>query len=176
MRRLQRPAKAEPARSALQLSLAEREEISRGIAAGESLRRIAARLRRSPSTVAREVTRHGGRAAIGRAQPIVRRCEHATTEVAKLAQCARLRAVVEEKLELRWSPEQIAGWLVSEFPDDPEMRVSHETIYLSLFVQTRGALRKELTRYLRLRSRAPADRGQARSQRPGPHPSDGQHP
>ena len=68
---------------------------------------------------------------------------------AKLAQCERLRQVVEAKLELRWSPEQISGWLVRSFPDDPEMRVSHETIYLSLFVQSRGALRKELTRYLR---------------------------
>ena len=68
---------------------------------------------------------------------------------AKLAQCHRLRAVVEAKLELRWSPEQISGWLVLAFPDDAEMRVSHETIYLSLFVQSRGALRKELTRYLR---------------------------
>ena len=67
----------------------------------------------------------------------------------KLAACARLRAVVEAKLELRWSPQQISGWLVETFPDDPEMRVSHETIYLSLFVQSRGALRKELTRYLR---------------------------
>ena len=67
----------------------------------------------------------------------------------KLAACPRLRAVVEAKLELRWSPQQISGWLVEEFPDDPEMRVSHETIYLSLFVQSRGALRKELTRYLR---------------------------
>ena len=72
-------------------------------------------------------------------------------KVAKLARCPRLRAVVEAKLELRWSPQQIAGWLVLEFPDDPEMRVSHETIYLSLFVQSRGALRKELTRYLRMR-------------------------
>ena len=67
----------------------------------------------------------------------------------KLVSCPRLRAVVEAKLELRWSPQQISGWLVAEFPDDPEMRVSHETIYLSLFVQSRGALRKELTRYLR---------------------------
>jgi IS30 family transposase len=63
--------------------------------------------------------------------------------------CSRLRVVVEEKLELRWSPEQISGWLVREFPDDREMRVSHETIYQSLFVQSRGALRRELTRYLR---------------------------
>jgi IS30 family transposase len=72
-------------------------------------------------------------------------------KVAKLARCSRLRAVVEAKLELRWSPQQIASWLVLEFPDDAEMRVSHETIYLSLFVQSRGALRKELTRYLRMK-------------------------
>ena len=67
----------------------------------------------------------------------------------KLAVHDELRALVESKLELKWSPEQIAGWLGEEFPDDPEMRVSHETIYVSLFVQSRGALRKELTRYLR---------------------------
>ena len=73
-------------------------------------------------------------------------------------QCERFRAVVEAKLELRWSPQQISGWLVAEFPDDPEMRVSHETIYLSLFVQAKGALRKELTRYLRTRARAAAGR------------------
>ena len=78
---------------------------------------------------------------------------------AKLAMCERLRAVVEAKLELRWSPQQISGWLVEAFPDDPEMRVSHETIYLSLFVQSRGALRKELTRYLRSRSRHPPAAG-----------------
>jgi IS30 family transposase len=70
-------------------------------------------------------------------------------KVAKLAQCDRLRAVVESKLELRWSPEQISGWLVLAYPEDPEMRVAHETIYLSLYVQTRGALRRELARYLR---------------------------
>jgi IS30 family transposase len=68
---------------------------------------------------------------------------------AQLAVCSRLRTAVEAKLELRWSPQQISGWLVEEFPDDPEMRVSHETIYVSLFVQSRGALRKELARYLR---------------------------
>jgi hypothetical protein len=72
-------------------------------------------------------------------------------KVAKPARCRRLRAVVEAKLELGWSPQQIASWLVLEFPDDAEMRVSHETIYLSLFVQSRGALRKELTRYLRMK-------------------------
>jgi IS30 family transposase len=135
VRRLQRPAKVEPARSRLHLTLSEREEISRGIAAGESLRWIAARLNRSPSTVAREVTRHGGRNRCrARAADRVALANMQRPKVAKLAQCARLRAVVEEKLRLRWSPEQIAGWLRLEFPDDPEMRVSHETIYLSLFV------------------------------------------
>ena len=152
VRRLQRPVRVEPARSRLHLTLSEREEISRDIAAGESLRCIAVRLDRSPSTVAREVTRHGGRDRYrASAADRVALANMRRPKVAKLAQCARLRAVVEEKLQLRWSPEQIAGWLRLEFPDDPEMRVSHETIYLSLFVQTRGALRKELTRYLRLR-------------------------
>jgi IS30 family transposase len=155
VRRLQRPARVEPARSRLHLTLSEREEISRGIAAGESLRWIAVRLNRSPSTVAREVTRHGGRDRYrASAADRVALTNMRRPKVPKLAQCARLRAVVEEKLQLRWSPEQIAGWLRLEFPDDPEMRVSHETIYLSLFVQTRGALRKELTRYLRLRHSA----------------------
>ena len=131
----------------------EREEISRGIwLRGESLRSIAGRLGRSPSTVAREVARNGGRRRY-RACPADRAAlaNMGRPKVAKLARCTRLRAVVEEKLELRWSPKQIAGWLSVEFPDDAEMRVSHETIYLSLFVQSRGALRKELTRYLRMR-------------------------
>src|SRR5262249_5539283 len=150
LRVLRRPAVREPVRSALRLSLAEREEISRGLAGGESLRVIARRLGRASSTVPREVAANGGRrryracradkAAEGR----MRR-----PKVSKLAACPRLRLIVEDKLELRWSPTQISGWLVDTFPDDPEMRVSHETIYLSLFVQSRGALRKELTRYLR---------------------------
>jgi IS30 family transposase len=148
--RLRRPVVPEPVRSALRLSLAEREEISRGLAGGESLRAIARRLDRPPSTISREVATNGGRrryracpadkAAVQRARRPKR---------SKLASCDRLRAVVEAKLKLRWSPAQISGWLVEEFADDPEMRVSHETIYLSLFVQSRGALRKELTRYLR---------------------------
>jgi IS30 family transposase len=148
--RLRRPVVGEPVRSALRLSLAEREEISRGLAGGESLRAIARRLDRPPSTISREVATNGGRrryracradkAAVQRARRPKR---------SKLASCDRLRAVVEAKLKLRWSPAQISGWLVEEFADDPEMRVSHETIYLSLFVQSRGALRKELTRYLR---------------------------
>jgi len=141
-----------PRRSALRLSVAEREEISRGLVAGESCRLIGRRLGRSASTVSREVTINGGRlgyracmadqAAQGRA------CR---PKPAKLSTSPRLRAIVEAKLALRWSPQQIAGWLELMYPDDRELRVSHETIYLSLFVQPRGALRKELTRYLRTR-------------------------
>ena len=78
---------------------------------------------------------------------------------AKLAGCRRLREVVESKLELRWSPQQISGWLARTYPHDTEMRVSHETIYLSLYVQSRGALRKELTRYLRRRHTSRRPRG-----------------
>jgi IS30 family transposase len=150
IRRLERRPPPEPKRSALRFSLVEREEVSRGLAGGESLRSIAARLGRAPSSVSREVARNGGRRryracradrdALGRAH---------RPKPAKLATCPRLRQVVEAKLELRWSPQEISGWLVRTFPDDPELRVSHETIYLSLFVQSRGALRKELTRYLR---------------------------
>ena len=149
---LRRPPAPEPNRSPLRLSLAEREEISRGLAIGESLRSIAGRLGRAPSTVAREVKGHGGVRRY-RACDADRRALRAMRrpKPAKLAQCPRLRAVVEARLELRWSPQQISGWLRTEFPDQPEMWVSHETIYLSLFVQTRGALRKELTRYLRTR-------------------------
>jgi IS30 family transposase len=147
---LHRPPKQEPRRSPLRLSLAEREEISRGLAAGEPVREIARRLGRAPSTVCREVAANGGGgryracAADRRAVRLMRR-----PKPAKLARCPRLRKAVESKLELRWSPQQIAAWLRISYPDDPEMRVSHETIYLSLFVQSKGALRKELARYLR---------------------------
>jgi IS30 family transposase len=148
--RLRRPAAPERVRSPSRLSLAEREEVSRGLAGGESRRSIARRLGRSPSTISREVLRNGGvrRYRACRADTNALR-QGRRPKPAKLATCGRLRAVVEAKLEVRWSPQQISGWLVEEFPDDPEMRVSHETIYVSLFVQSRGALRKELTRYLR---------------------------
>ncbi|HZA88099.1 MAG TPA: IS30 family transposase [Acidimicrobiales bacterium] len=147
---LQRPPKRGPQRSPLRLSLVEREEISRGVVAGESLRAIASRLGRAPSTVSREVAANGGprRYRAARADAVALR-RMRRPKSSKLAVHDELRALVESKLELKWSPEQIAGWLGEEFPDDPEMRVSHETIYLSLFVQSRGALRKELTRYLR---------------------------
>jgi transposase, IS30 family len=145
-----RPAKKEPVRSRLRLSLAEREEISRGLAAGESMRAVAGRLGRAPSTVCREIKANGGPRRY-RAHEADRRAVRRLRrpKPAKLAQCPRLREVVEAKLELRWSPQQIAAWLKTAYPDDPEMRVSHETIYLSLFVQARGALRKELFRCLR---------------------------
>jgi transposase, IS30 family len=134
--------------------------LRRGLAGGESLRAIARRLGRSPSTISREVVVNGGHRryrACTADRTAVRRARR--PKRSKLASRARLRAVVEAKLELRWSPQQISGWLVEAFPDDPEMRVSHETIYLSLFVQSRGALRKELTRYLRSRHTTRRPRG-----------------
>ena len=150
LRLMRRPPARERARSALRLSLTEREEISRGLAGGESLRAIARRLGRASSTISREVTANGGRRryrACSADRTAIRKMRR--PKPSKLAVCARLRTVVEAKLLEYWSPQQISGWLVETFPDDAEMRVSHETIYLSLFVQSRGALRKELARYLR---------------------------
>jgi transposase, IS30 family len=139
-----------PTASELRLSLAEREEISRGLAAGESFRVIAARIGRAPSTVSREVGVNGGRRRYRalRADRAARQRAR-RPKPAKLARLPRLRRVVEALLLEWWSPEQISAWLARAFPDDPEMRVSHETIYLSLFVQGRGALRQELTACLR---------------------------
>lgn len=136
-------------RSERHLSLAEREEISRGLARGESSRQIAVRLGRAPSTISREIARNGGgRYRACDAEALARRRAR-RPKVAKLARCHRLRRVVEAKLALRWSPQQIASWLAEEYPEDPEMRVSHETIYMSLFIQGRGALRQELHKALR---------------------------
>ena len=148
--------------SALRLSLSEREEISRGLLAGQTCRRIAARLGRSPSTVSREVAAGGRRdryrawRSEERARRRVRR-----PKTAKLASSPRLRDEVERWLALRWSPQQIAARLVLDYPDDLEMRVSHETIYRSLFVQGRGALRKELTQCLRTGRAQRRTRGRA---------------
>jgi len=138
--------------SGRRLSLAEREEISRGVAAGDSGRRMARRLGRAPSTVSREIARNGGRHhyRARRASAAARR-RGRRPKVPKLAQRCGLRRLVEDKLALRWSPQQIARWLPGAHPAEPEWRVSHETIYLSLFVQPRGTLRKQLTRYLRTR-------------------------
>ena len=147
---LPRPPRRVPRRSPLRLSLVEREEISRGLAAGESLRVIAERLGWSPSTVWREVAAQGGRRLYRAARAdVVAVRGMRRPKPSKLAGNVCLRAIVAAKLELCWSPGQIAGWLAENFPDDPEMGVSHETIYLSLFVQSQGALRKELTRFLR---------------------------
>lgn len=143
-----------PCRADRHLTLEEREEISRGLAAGDSFRTIATTIGRSPSTVSREVRANGGRdgyraTTADRAATVRRRrpkpCKLGTHEV--------LRRLVATKLAQKWSPEQIAGWLTRTFPDDPEMRVSHETIYRTLFVQSRGALNKELTEHLRTRRR-----------------------
>jgi len=139
-----------PEWSALRLSLSEREEISRGLAAGESMRCIAARLGRAASTVSREVASNGGRSQY-RAAGAHRASRHRARrpKPAKLAVNHQLRTVVEEKLELWWSPRQISDWLVDAYPDNEEMWVSHETIYQSLFIQGKGTLRKELWRCLR---------------------------
>jgi IS30 family transposase len=134
----------------LRLSLDEREEISRGIAMGESLRSVAERLGRSSSTVSREVRINGGcdrYRAVEAHRASRRRAKR--PKAMKLEECPRLRETVEEKLALWWSPAQISLWLESEYPDDEEMQVSHETIYQSLYVQGRGALRKELWQALR---------------------------
>jgi IS30 family transposase len=141
---------AERRRSRLALTVCEREEISRGVAAGESLRRVAARLGRAPSTVSREIARHGGRCRY-RAGEADRRAwvSGRRPQVCKLAGNRVLAGLVAGRLEQEWSPEQIAGWLKARFRDDQTMRVSHETIYLSLFVQARGALKRELVTHLR---------------------------
>jgi len=137
-------------RSELRLSLEEREEISRGLAAGYSIRAVAEGLGRSPSTVCREVNANGGPKKYRALVADRAACRRALRpKRAKLAQCRRLRGVVERKLEAKWSPQQISAWLALEYPDRPEMQVSHETIYQSLFVQSRGALRQELHACLR---------------------------
>jgi transposase, IS30 family len=132
------------------LSLEDREEVSRGVGAGESLRQIAVRLRRSPSTISREVRANGGRRRYRAVVADRRAFERARRpKPAKLAQDRRLRAFVEAGLEQRWSPQQIVLRLQRAFPHDAQMRISHETIYQSLYVQGRGALRKELAASLR---------------------------
>ena len=137
-------------RSSLTLTLSEREEISRGVVAGQSIRSIADSLGRAPSTVSREISRNGGRrryrankadqAAWDRAHR-PKRC--------KLAKNRALAWIVAQKLKQLWSPDQIAGWLKRTYPEDENYQVSHETIYRSLYVQARGVLKKELIQHLR---------------------------
>jgi len=140
----------EPNRSARVLSLKEREEISRGLASKDSLRQIADRIGRAASTVSREIGRHGGSQAYRAEQADHEAWTNAQRpKLCKLRQNSNLQRVVAAKLSANWSPEQISGWLRSEFPHNPEMRISHETIYRSLFIQARGALKKELMGHLR---------------------------
>jgi len=157
-------------RSRLALTLAEREDISRGIASDSSIREIARLLKRSASTVSREVARHGGRPAY-RAHDADRRAWVSALRPKRcfLAGNHRLRDVVASKLILDWSPEQISGWLKTHYPNNESMHVSHETIYRSLFIQARGVLKKELIGHLRSkrrmrRSRHASEHGHSRGQ------------
>jgi IS30 family transposase len=137
-------------RSPLRLSLQEREELSLGLAGGESLRALAKRLGRAPSTISREVNRTGSRDSYRAWSADQKATERARRpKPAKLAIDVRLCREVERGLELKWSPQQISERLRRDYPDDVDMRVSHETIYRTLFVQARGALRKELAACLR---------------------------
>ena len=137
-------------RSRLALSLPEREEISRGVVAGHSIRSMAMLLGRSPSTVSREINRNGGRRCY-RAGEADQAAWHRSLRPkrCKLVERRTLARIVASKLKQSWSPEQIAGWLKHTYPDDETYQVSAETIYRSLFIQARGALKKELLQYLR---------------------------
>ena len=134
------------------LQTPEREEISRGLATGESVRAIAAQLGRAPSTISREVARHGGRRGYRAGRADAEAWASARRpKCCRLAQHARLRHAVARKLSLDWAPEQIAGWLKQTYPDCAAMQVSHETIYRTLFVQSRGVFKRELLQHLRRR-------------------------
>jgi IS30 family transposase len=141
-------------RSRLALTLAEREEISRGLVAGDSIRAIAEKLERAPSTISREITRNGGARnyRAGAADQNAWDRAH-RPKVCKLAENRMLARRVTEKLQTNWAPQQIAGWLKRAYPENVDYHVSHETIYRTLFIQSRGALKKELLDHLR-RTRA----------------------
>jgi IS30 family transposase len=141
-------------RSSRSLTLAEREEISRGLASYRSLRAIALQLGRAPSTISREVNRNGGVKQYRASQADQAAWDRAhRPKTCKLVANRALARVVASKLQLEWAPEQIAGWLKHTYTDDESYQVSHETIYKSLFIQARGALKKELLQHLR-RTRA----------------------
>ena len=141
-------------RSPLALTLTEREEISRGVVAGRSIRSIAAALGRSPSTVSRELRRNGGWRCYRAGEAEQAAWDRARRpKSCKLAQNRALAYIVANKLQLQWSPEQIAAWLKRTYTDHENYQVSHETIYRTLFIQARGALKKELLQHLR-RTRA----------------------
>ena len=157
-------------RASTALTLAEREEVSRGLSAGYSIRAIARSLQRSPSTISREINRNGGRHRYRAMQADVQAWERARRpQLCRLAQNGKLRLLVAHKLALDWSPEQVSGWLKRTYPDDETLRVSHETIYKSIFIQARGVLKKELQKHLRSQrsfrqSRLRSTRGQCRGQ------------
>lgn len=157
-------------RSERALTLAEREEISRGISSGQSMREIARNLGRSPSTISREIGRNSGllkyRAHFADDSAWERGCR---PKLCCLAQNGKLRRIVATKLALDWSPEQISGWLKRTYSDEETLQVSHETIYKSLFIQSRGVLKKELQKHLRTKrvfrqSKKYNTRGQPRGQ------------
>lgn len=151
-------------RSARALSLSDREQISRGLAAGSSLRQIAAAVGRAPSTISREVARHGGRGQYRAVEADERTWGWARRPKAcRLSLHRKLCRVVASKLTQRWSPQQIAGWLKLAYPGNEAMHVSHEAIYRTLFIQARGALKKELAAHLR--SRRTTRRAKAASRR-----------
>jgi IS30 family transposase len=137
-------------RSRRALTLAEREEISRAVVTGHSMRSIATLLGRAPSTVSREIKRNGGQESYRASQADASAWDRGRRpKTCKLAQNRALAHIVADKLQLQWSPEQIAGWLKQTYPDDASCQVSPETIYRSLFIQARGALKKELLEHLR---------------------------
>lgn len=141
-------------RSRLALTLVEREEISRAVVADQSIRSIAASLGRAPSTISREIKRNGGLEGYRANQADQGAWDRARRpKVCKLVENRTLARLVAGKLQLQWSPEQIAGWLKRTYPDDTSCQVSHETLYRSLYIQARGALKKELLVHLR-RTRA----------------------
>lgn len=145
---------AQRCRSHLALSLTEREEISRSLVAGQSIRSIALQLGRAPSTICREIKRNGGQGCYRAALADEAAWDRAhRPKLCKLAQNRILARVVAGKLQSQWAPQQIAGWLKHTYPCDENYHVSHETIYRSLFIQARGALKKELLQHLR-RTRA----------------------
>jgi IS30 family transposase len=141
---------AQRRRSRLALTLAEREEISRAMVAGQSIRSIATLLGRAPSTISRELKRNGGQECYRASQADQAAWDRAhRPKSCKLAENRTLAHIVAGKLQWQWSPEQIAGWLKRTYPGDETFQVSHETIYRSLFIQARGALKKELLEHLR---------------------------
>ncbi len=141
-------------RSKLALTLSDREEISRGLASGHSIHTLASQLGRAPSTISREINRNGGRRCYRASQADQAAWDRARRpKRCKLVENRALACMVADKLQRLWSPEQIAGWLKRTYPDNASYQVSHETIYRTLFIQARGALKKELLAYLR-RTRA----------------------